>query len=165
MPRELGLWIDTMHDVKHRYTHLVHDKRRMPARHICQEDGRRLRRLDASPPPRPCNRAPSLFIQKFLMSYCGLKVLEQLRYELFAKIICLPVDFFGETRVSMLMSRIINDVNLISSSLPEVIRITQNSLTMIGLVALVIYRDAQLAFWVCLVFPLTVLPPTASHNF
>lgn len=99
-----------------------------------------------------------LFIQKFLMSYCGLKVLEQLRYELFAKIICLPVDFFGETRVGMLMSRIINDVNLISSSLPEVIRITQNSLTMIGLVALVIYRDAQLAFWACLVFPLTVYP-------
>lgn len=63
MPQELGLWIDTMHDVKHRYTHLVHDKRRMPARHICHEDGRRLRRLDASPPPRPCNRAPidSLF--------------------------------------------------------------------------------------------------------
>jgi ATP-binding cassette, subfamily B, bacterial MsbA len=36
-----------------------------------------------------------LFVQKFLMSYCGLKVLERLRYELFAKIICLPVDFFG----------------------------------------------------------------------
>ena len=75
------------------------------------------------------------------MSYCGLKVLEQLRYELFVKIIYLPVDFFGETRVGILISRIINDVNLISSSLPEVIRITQNSLTMIGLVALVIYCD------------------------
>lgn len=99
-----------------------------------------------------------LFIQKYLMSYCGLKVLEQLRYELFAKIISLPVDFFGETRVGMLMSRIINDVNLISSSLPELIRITQHSLTMLGLIGLVIYRDAQLAFWACLVFPLTVYP-------
>ena len=99
-----------------------------------------------------------LFIQKYLMSYCGLKVLERLRYELFAKIICLPVDFFGETRVGMLMSRIINDVNLISSSMPELIRIVQHSLTMIGLVGLVIYRDAQLAFWACLVFPLAVYP-------
>jgi subfamily B ATP-binding cassette protein MsbA len=60
-----------------------------------------------------------LFIQKFLMSYCGIKVLERLRYELFAKIICLPLDFFVATRVGMLMSRIINDVNLISSSLPS----------------------------------------------
>lgn len=99
-----------------------------------------------------------LFIQKFLMSYCGTKVLEQLRYELFAKIICLPLDFFGETRVGMLMSRIISDVNLISASLPELIRIIQHSLTMVGLVGLVLYRDAQLAFWACLVFPLAVYP-------
>ena len=99
-----------------------------------------------------------LFVQKFLMSYCGTKVLEQLRYELFAKIICLPMDFFGETRVGMLMSRIISDVNLISASLPELIRIIQHSLTMVGLIGLVLYRDAQLAFWACLVFPLAVYP-------
>jgi subfamily B ATP-binding cassette protein MsbA len=99
-----------------------------------------------------------LFIQKFLMSYCGVKVLEQLRYELFAKIICLPLDFFGETRVGMLMSRIISDVNLISSSLPELIRMVQHILTMIGLTGLIIYRDPKLAFWACLVFPLAVYP-------
>jgi subfamily B ATP-binding cassette protein MsbA len=99
-----------------------------------------------------------LFIQKFIMSYCGIKVLEQLRYELFAKIICLPLDFFGETRVGMLMSRIISDVNLISSSLPELIRIAQHILTMIGLTGLIIYRDPKLAFWACLVFPLAVYP-------
>jgi subfamily B ATP-binding cassette protein MsbA len=100
----------------------------------------------------------ALFIQKFLMSYCGIKVLERLRYELFAKIICLPLDFFGETRVGMLMSRIINDVNLISSSLPELIRIVQHTLTMFGLTGLIIYRDAKLAFWACLVFPVAVYP-------
>lgn len=99
-----------------------------------------------------------LFIQKFLMSYCGIKVLERLRYELFAKIICLPLDFFGETRVGMLMSRIISDVNLISSSLPELIRMLQHILTMIGLTALIMYRDPKLAFWACLVFPLAVYP-------
>ena len=99
-----------------------------------------------------------LFIQKFLMSYCGIKVLEKLRYELFAKIICLPLDFFGETRVGMLMSRIISDVNLISSSLPELIRMVQHILTMFGLTGLIIYRDPKLAFWACLVFPLAVYP-------
>lgn len=99
-----------------------------------------------------------LFVQKYLMSYCGLKVLERLRYELYAKIICLPLDFFGETRVGMLMSRIISDVNLISSSLPELIRISQHILTMIGLTGLIIYRDPVLAFWACLVFPLAIYP-------
>lgn len=99
-----------------------------------------------------------LFVQKFLMSYCGLKVLERLRYELFAKIICLPVDFFGETRVGMLMSRIISDVNLISASLPELIRIIQHTLTMTGLIGLTVYRDPKLAFWAFLVFPLAIYP-------
>ena len=103
-------------------------------------------------------KGAALFVQKFLMSYCGIKVLERLRYELFAKIICLPLDFFGETRVGMLMSRIISDVNLISSSMPELIRIVQHSLTMIGLTSLIIYRDAKLAFWACLVFPVAVYP-------
>lgn len=103
-------------------------------------------------------KGSSLFIQKFLMSYCGFKVLERLRYELYAKIICLPVDFFGEARVGMLMSRIINDVNLISSSLPELLRITQHSLTMIGLIGLIMHRDPVLAFWACLVFPLAIYP-------
>lgn len=103
-------------------------------------------------------KGASLFVQKFLMSYCGVKVLEQLRYELFAKIICLPLDFFGETRVGMLMSRIISDVNLISSSLPELIRMAQHVLTMIGLTGLIVYRDPKLAFWACLVFPLAVYP-------
>ena len=103
-------------------------------------------------------KGAGLFIQKFLMSYCGLKVLERLRYELFAKIICLPVDFFGETRVGMLMSRIISDVNLISASLPELIRIIQHTLTMVGLIGLTIYRDPKLAFWACLVFPLAIYP-------
>jgi len=103
-------------------------------------------------------KGAGLFVQKFLMSYCGLKVLERLRYELFAKIICLPVDFFGETRVGMLMSRIISDVNLISASLPELIRIIQHALTMTGLIGLTIYRDPKLAFWACLVFPLAIYP-------
>jgi subfamily B ATP-binding cassette protein MsbA len=103
-------------------------------------------------------KGAGLFVQKFIMSFCAIKVLERLRYELYAKIICLPLDFFGETRVGMLMSRIISDVNLISSSMPELIRIVQHSLTMVGLTGMIIYRDPMLAFWACLVFPLAVYP-------
>lgn len=103
-------------------------------------------------------KGAGLFVQKFFMAYCGAKVLEQLRYELFAKIICLPMNFFSENRVGMLMARVISDVTLIGSSMPELIKIIQHSLTMIGLIALVLYRDPRLAFWACLVFPLAVYP-------
>lgn len=99
-----------------------------------------------------------LFGQKFLMSYSGIKVIEHLRYELYAKIICLPVAFFSEARVGMLMSRITNDVSLISASMPEIIRLTQHTLTVFGLTGVVIYQDPFLAFWACVVFPLAVYP-------
>jgi len=99
-----------------------------------------------------------MFLQKYLMSYCGLKVLEELRNDLYAKIIHLPVGYFGEAKTGMLMSRVLSDVDLIRSSLPEFIRIIRQALTMVALVALIIYRDSFLAFWALLVFPLAVYP-------
>lgn len=99
-----------------------------------------------------------MFLQKYQMNYCGLKVLEELRNELYSKIICLPTSFFNESQVGMLMSRVVSDVTLIRSSMPEFIRMIRQSITMIGLIALVIYRDAHLAFWALLVLPLTAWP-------
>ncbi|WP_462326013.1 ABC transporter ATP-binding protein, partial [Desulfoplanes sp.] len=99
-----------------------------------------------------------MFLQKYEMNYCGLKVLEELRNELYSKIICLPTSFFNESQVGMLMSRIVSDVELIRSSMPEFIRLVRQAITMVGLIALVIYRDPYLAFWALLVLPLTGWP-------
>jgi subfamily B ATP-binding cassette protein MsbA len=99
-----------------------------------------------------------MFLQKYQMNFCGLKVLEKLRNELYSKIICLPTSFFNESQVGMLMSRIVSDVELIRSSMPEFIRLIRQTITMIGLIALVIYRDPFLAFWALLVLPLTAWP-------
>ncbi|PIE66217.1 MAG: ABC transporter ATP-binding protein [Desulfobacterales bacterium] len=99
-----------------------------------------------------------MFLQKYEMNYCGLKVLEQLRNELYAKIIYLPTSFFNESQVGMLMSRIVSDVELIRHSMPEFIRMVRQAITMLGLIGLVIYRDPYLAFWALLVLPLTAWP-------
>jgi subfamily B ATP-binding cassette protein MsbA len=99
-----------------------------------------------------------MFLQKYQMNYCGLKVLEKLRNQLYSKIICLPTSFFNESQLGMLMSRIVSDVELIRSSMPEFIRMIRQTITMIGLIALVIYRDSYLAFWALLVLPLTGWP-------
>ncbi len=99
-----------------------------------------------------------MFLQKYEMNYCGLKVLERLRNELYSKIIYLPTSFFNESQVGMLMSRIVNDVTLIQSSMPEFVKMIRQAITMIGLVALVIYRDPYLAFWALLVLPLAAWP-------
>ncbi len=98
------------------------------------------------------------FLQTYLMNTTGLLVLERLRNDLFEKIICLPMNFFEESQVGMLMSRILNDVMEIRQSLPSFIMMIREVITIIGLIALVFYRDPYLAFFAVLVLPLAIFP-------
>jgi ATP-binding cassette, subfamily B, bacterial MsbA len=98
------------------------------------------------------------FLKEYQMHYCGLKVLEQLRNELHEKIVKLPIEYYDENRTGMLMSRILNDVNEIKSSLPSIILSISQIFTMIGLLGVVFYRDAFLAVIAVLVLPLSFYP-------
>jgi subfamily B ATP-binding cassette protein MsbA len=98
------------------------------------------------------------FLQNYQMNYCGLKVLEELRNELYEKMIRLPLVFFEDNQVGMLMSRILNDVTQIRSSLPSIVMLIRQLLTMIGLLVVVFYRDPYLACFAFLVLPLAVYP-------
>ncbi|NDV24678.1 ABC transporter ATP-binding protein [Desulfovibrio sp. JC022] len=98
------------------------------------------------------------FLQTYLMNSAGLLVLEQLRNDLFNKIICLPMNFFEESQVGMLMSRILNDVIEIRASLPSFIMMIREAFTIICLIGLVFYRDPYLAAFAVLVLPLAIFP-------
>ncbi len=98
------------------------------------------------------------FLQNYLMNYCGLKVLQQLRNEIYFKFTSLPVIFFDHNRVGMLMSRIVNDVNLLKSSLPHFIDLIKDFLTMLGLLVVIFYQDAQLALISLVIYPLAIYP-------
>jgi subfamily B ATP-binding cassette protein MsbA len=98
------------------------------------------------------------FLQNYQMNYCGLKVLETLRNELYEKMIRLPLGFFEDNQVGMLMSRILNDVTQIRSSLPSIVMLIRQLLTMVGLLVVVFYRDPYLACFAFLVLPLAVYP-------
>lgn len=97
-------------------------------------------------------------IQNYFMKYCGFKVLEQLRNELYSKLVRLPIKFYDNNHVGVLMSRIINDVNLIKSSLPQLIMIFRQILTMIALLFVVFYRNSSLAIWALIILPLALYP-------
>lgn len=97
-------------------------------------------------------------IQVMLMQSCGLLVLEKLRNDLYYKLLHLPVSFFEQMQVGMLMSRIINDVNLIRNSIPDFIMFFRQLVTMAGLLFVAFYRDAYLASWAILVLPLAFYP-------
>ena len=98
------------------------------------------------------------FIQQYEMTYSGLMVLEKLRDNLYRKMVAMPMRFFEENQIGMLMSRIINDVSSIRTSIPALVMIVRQILTMIVLLGVLFYRDAYLAFWSVVVLPLAVYP-------
>ena len=98
------------------------------------------------------------YMQNFFMKSSALRVLEDLRNDLYNKIVFLPVSFFEENQVGMLMSRVINDVLQIRMSMPAIVMMLRQLLTMVGLIAVVFYRDWQLAIWAMLVLPLAIYP-------
>ena len=97
-------------------------------------------------------------IQTYQMQYCALRVLEALRNDLQSKMVRLPMSFFEQSQVGMLMSRIINDVNLIRRSIPEVVMLIREIMTMFALIFVAFYRNAYLASWAVVVLPLALYP-------
>jgi len=97
-------------------------------------------------------------IQNYQLEFCAMKVLETLRNQLYEKMIRLPLTFFEENRVGMLMSRIINDVNLLRNSVPEIVNLAKQFFTVIGLTFVAFYRDPYLATWAIVVLPIALYP-------
>ena len=102
--------------------------------------------------------AATRLLQNYLMQYSGLKVLEKLRDELYSKIIMLPLKFYEGTQVGMLMSRVISDVVAIRASMPALVMLIRQVITLVSLMCVVFYQNAQLAFWAVIVLPLAFLP-------
>ncbi|WFS61212.1 ABC transporter ATP-binding protein [Pseudodesulfovibrio thermohalotolerans] len=98
------------------------------------------------------------FTQVYLMNVTGLLVLYQLRNEMFSRIILLPLRFFEESQVGMLMSRVLGDVNGIRESVPTLVMSIREFITIIGLVGVVFYQNWKLAVVSIIVLPTCAVP-------
>jgi subfamily B ATP-binding cassette protein MsbA len=96
--------------------------------------------------------------QVYTMNATGVLVLRDIRNELFRKIIRLPMPYFAESEIGMLMSRITADVTAVRVCLPSVLMFIRQIFTLIALVGSAIYIDAYLAFWALVVMPLAIYP-------
>lgn len=103
-------------------------------------------------------KAGGRLLQQYMMQWAGLKVLETLRADLYNKIISLPLRFFESAQVGMLMSRIINDVNEIRTSLPAVIMIIRQIFTIIFLLIMAYRQNVELAIISTIVMPIAFFP-------
>lgn len=62
-------------------------------------------------------RALTGFLNHYLMSYCGIGVLEGLRVELYRKLQHLPLSYFGKNRTGDLLSRLTADTQIVQQTI------------------------------------------------
>jgi subfamily B ATP-binding cassette protein MsbA len=91
------------------------------------------------------------------MSYIGNATVTTLRDQLFASLMRQPLSFFDGEATGTLMSRLTYDVNLLQDAMTRVVTsFFKDSFTVLGLSAVIFYREWRLALLAMAVFPLAV---------
>jgi ABC-type multidrug transport system fused ATPase/permease subunit len=63
----------------------------------------------------------------YFMSSTGLRAVNNIRDDLYRKLLDLPMSFFVKEKTGVMMSRIINDANLLSDSASDYLRVSINN--------------------------------------
>ncbi len=104
-------------------------------------------------------KAVGRYLQSVYMSYIGQHIVTRFREILLDKIINLDMAFLYINRSGELISRVTNDINriqyFVSNMLPELFR---ESLTVIGIVAYVVFLNPTLAFYSLVGIPAVIYP-------
>ena len=99
------------------------------------------------------------FMQAYFTAYIGQDTIRRFREKMVANLLNLDMDFFNEFRTGELISRTTNDIDrirsIVSSIIPELIR---ESVTIIGLLCVVIYQSPKLAFFALVIMPVAIYP-------
>ena len=99
------------------------------------------------------------FMQAYFTAYIGQDTIRRFREKMVANLLNLDMDFFNEFRTGELISRTTNDIDrirsIVSSMIPE---LTRESVTIIGLLCVVIYQSPKLAFFALVVMPVAIYP-------
>ena len=97
--------------------------------------------------------------QTYLMQYVGQRIVTQFRIDLYAHLQRLSLSYYDRTPTGELMSRITNDVNQMQGAVSSVVTgVLKDLFTIVGLVAVIVYRDWFLAVFALGVFPLCIIP-------
>jgi ATP-binding cassette, subfamily B, bacterial MsbA len=99
------------------------------------------------------------YLQAYLMGFVGQKVITDIRNLIFACLQRQPLSYFDKTPTGQSISRIMNDVNLVQSTVSDAFTaILKDAFTIVGLIGVVFYRDWKLAAIAFVVLPFAVYP-------
>jgi len=99
------------------------------------------------------------FIYSYLLEWVGQCVIRDLRNQIYAHLNRLSLSFFHHTPTGELISRIINDVNLLQGAVSHaLIRILRDFVSVIGLLVVIFVMDWRLALMSMIFLPMAAAP-------
>jgi ABC-type multidrug transport system fused ATPase/permease subunit len=95
------------------------------------------------------------YTQTYLVGWVGQRALRDLRLKLFAHLQSLSIGFYSRNRAGWLISRMTNDVEALDQLVEDgLATLIQSSLTLIGVIAILLVLDFHLALLTFLALPL-----------
>jgi ABC-type multidrug transport system fused ATPase/permease subunit len=99
--------------------------------------------------------AAATYLQTYMVGWVGTRVLQDLRERVFAHIQSMPIGFFTRRSPGVLISRMTNDIEALNQLVTTgVVTMFSSTLTLIGVVVILLLLDLQLALVTFLTFPL-----------
>jgi ABC-type multidrug transport system fused ATPase/permease subunit len=100
----------------------------------------------------------SSYLQTYLVGWVGQRALQDLRVRIFTHLQGMSIGFFTRNRPGVLISRITNDVDALDQLISTgVVTLFQSTLTLLGVVIIMLLLDVGLALVVFLTFPLLAI--------
>ncbi len=109
-------------------------------------------------------RGLSGYFNTYLINFCGIRVLEQIRIQVFEKIQKLPVAFFHRNQEGDLLSRVTNDTGQLQAAIITISNdLIRQPVTFLGALSALVYmalqREGMAFILLCLVvIPICVFP-------
>jgi ATP-binding cassette, subfamily B, bacterial MsbA len=95
----------------------------------------------------------------YYMNWVSNKVVQDVRNQLFAKIVRHSLDFFNRTQIGFLMSRVANDTRSLQQALSSVSSdIFKQPVTIVGAVIALLWMDWKFTLVSLILFPICIVP-------
>jgi ABC-type multidrug transport system fused ATPase/permease subunit len=99
--------------------------------------------------------AAATYLQTYMVGWVGTRVLQDLRERVFTHIQSMPIGFFTRRSPGVLISRMTNDIEALNQLVTTgVVTMFSSTLTLLGVVVILLLLDVKLALVTFLTFPL-----------
>jgi subfamily B ATP-binding cassette protein MsbA len=103
-------------------------------------------------------RGAANFVTSYGLGWVARNVIKQLRTEMFERLITLPASYYDQSTSGQLMSKLLYDVEQVAQAATDaVLTMIRDTLTIIGLLAWMIYLNGMLSLIILLTVPLIAL--------